>query len=371
MKRILALLLCLLATAAPAATPQELQQAATARAAAARDDEARLTAAQAAALQRLRAAEALTDAAASRVAALAERRSLQVTRLAQRASEITPLLPVLLHLAHAPGGSLLAAMSGPEPISLPQAMRGASLLGTLAGQIEADAAAARGAQAELDALQAAIDAELPRVAVAQVEQARAAALLDQQLATTRQTRRAAEHEAEAAARQAAADAAQAETLRAAVAKLEQARTLRAKREAALPHPAPASEKPGALGHLTPPVAGNLVRHFGDATDAGTATGVAYQVAPAARVVAPCGGRVVFSGPFRSFGKLLILDCGRGYHIVLAGFDRLDAQIGQSIAAGAPVGIMPGWDPRGGTPRPTLYVELRRGGEAINPLPFLS
>ena len=126
----------------------------------------------------------------------------------------------------------------------------------------------------------------------------------------------------------------------------------------------------ASGRLTAPVTGQVVRHFGDPTDAGAATGITYQAAPAARVVAPCAGRVVYAGPFRSYGKLLILDCGRGYHVVLSGFDRLDAQVGQSVGAGGPVGVMPGWDPRATAARPALSVELRHAGEPINPLPFL-
>jgi septal ring factor EnvC (AmiA/AmiB activator) len=98
--------------------------------------------------------------------------------------------------------------------------------------------------------------------------------------------------------------------------------------------------------------------------------VSYQVAPGARVVAPCGGRAVFAGPFRSFGLLLIVDCGGGYHFVLSGFDRLDAQVGQSVKPGAPIGVMPGWDPRTSGSRPLLYVELRRNGQAVNPGSFL-
>ena len=67
-----------------------------------------------------------------------------------------------------------------------------------------------------------------------------------------------------------------------------------------------------------------MRAWGDATDAGPATGISYQAAAHARVVSPCGGRVVFAAPFRSYGSLLILDCGGGYHAVLAGLERLDA-----------------------------------------------
>ncbi|MBC7802114.1 MAG: peptidoglycan DD-metalloendopeptidase family protein, partial [Gemmatimonadaceae bacterium] len=104
--------------------------------------------------------------------------------------------------------------------------------------------------------------------------------------------------------------------------------------------------------------------------AGPSTGVSYRAPPLARVVAPCGGRVVFAGPFRSFGVLLIVDCGGGLHFVLAGLDRLDVGVGTAVAAGEPVGVMPGWDPQSGVQRPALYVELRRDGQPVNPAPFL-
>ena len=51
------------------------------------------------------------------------------------------------------------------------------------------------------------------------------------------------------------------------------------------------------------------------------------------------GRVAFAGPFRSFGVLLIIDCGGGYHFVLAGLDRLDAEAGSRLLAGEPVGVL--------------------------------
>ena len=88
------------------------------------------------------------------------------------------------------------------------------------------------------------------------------------------------------------------------------------------------------------------------------------------MVAPCGGRVAFAAPFRSYGLLLIVDCGGGYHAVLAGFDRLDAKVGQQVAAGEPVGVMPGWEPGASGKRPSLYVELRRAGQPVNPAPWL-
>ena len=94
-------------------------------------------------------------------------------------------------------------------------------------------------------------------------------------------------------------------------------------------------------------------------------------APGARVVSPCAGRVVLAQPFRSYGRLAIVDCGGGWHVVLGGLDRLDVGAGRAVAAGEPIGAMPDWSPQ--TPasgRPTLYVELRRGGRAVDPAPYL-
>ncbi len=114
-----------------------------------------------------------------------------------------------------------------------------------------------------------------------------------------------------------------------------------------------------------------MRAFGAQTEAGPASGISFVAPPKARVVSPCGGRVVFAGPFRSFGLLMIVDCGGGYHFVLSGLDRLDAQVGQPVQPGEPVGVMPAWNPQGaGETRPSLYVELRKDGVPINPAPFL-
>ncbi len=122
--------------------------------------------------------------------------------------------------------------------------------------------------------------------------------------------------------------------------------------------------------LQPPVRGVIVKGWGEATDAGPATGVSYRAAPGARVVSPCGGRVVFANSFRSYGQLLILDCGGGYHIVLSGLERLSVRSGQAVSAGEPVGLMPLSEP-GSTTRPkVLYIELRRNGRPVNPAPWL-
>ncbi len=126
----------------------------------------------------------------------------------------------------------------------------------------------------------------------------------------------------------------------------------------------------ARGQLGTPVAGSVVKAFGEPGEAGPVTGVSFGAPPAARVSAPCGGRVVFAGPFRSFGQLMIVDCGGGYHFVLSGLERLDVAVGRPVQAGEPVGVMAAWDPRTPGSRPLLYVELREHGQPINPAPYL-
>ena len=83
------------------------------------------------------------------------------------------------------------------------------------------------------------------------------------------------------------------------------------------------------------------------------------------MIAPFDGVVAFSGPFRGYGQLLILEHSEGYHTLLAGMTRLDSDVGQRVLAGEPVGVM---SPDGD---PSLYVELRRNGQPINPLPWLA
>jgi murein hydrolase activator len=122
--------------------------------------------------------------------------------------------------------------------------------------------------------------------------------------------------------------------------------------------------------LQPPVIGVVVKGWGEQTDGGPATGVSYHAPPGAHVISPCGGRVVFAESFRSYGLLLIIDCGGGYHVVLSGFDRLDVKLGQSLVAGEPVGVMPVWEPGSEARRPSLYVELRHDGTPVNPAPWL-
>src|SRR5205823_2827207 len=73
-------------------------------------------------------------------------------------------------------------------------------------------------------------------------------------------------------------------------------------------PEPVSLSTRVAGQMTVPVAGDVTRRWGEATDAGPAAGMSFRAPPGGRVVAPCNGRAAFAAPFRSYGKLLIIDC---------------------------------------------------------------
>ena len=116
--------------------------------------------------------------------------------------------------------------------------------------------------------------------------------------------------------------------------------------------------------LERPVGGNVIRTFGSKdTDGIVSKGLTYKAMPGSPVVAPASGRVVFAGPFRGYGQILILQHKGGYHSFLAGFGRIDAEMGQEVDAGEPLGILPAKDSGA---RPELYFEWRRNGEPVDP-----
>ncbi|NLH83295.1 MAG: peptidoglycan DD-metalloendopeptidase family protein, partial [Phyllobacteriaceae bacterium] len=129
----------------------------------------------------------------------------------------------------------------------------------------------------------------------------------------------------------------------------------------------------ARGRLPPPVAGDTILAFGDADAAGLPSrGLSIAARPNAAVTSPCDGAVIFAGPFRSYGKLLIINGGAGYHVVLAGMERIDVEIGQTVLAGEPVGFMgsrPEATGRSERDGPILYVEFRKDGTSIDPSPW--
>ena len=123
----------------------------------------------------------------------------------------------------------------------------------------------------------------------------------------------------------------------------------------------------AKGRLPLPVVGRVKGRYGEVIRPGiTRKGIEIETAAKAQVVAPYDGKVVFAGNFRGYGQLLIIEHSEGYHSLLAGMTRINGTPGQWLLAGEPVGVMG----PAAQEKPSLYVEFRRKGRPINPLPWL-
>lgn len=116
--------------------------------------------------------------------------------------------------------------------------------------------------------------------------------------------------------------------------------------------------------LKMPIVGKMVRRFGDKDEFGVVSeGLVLVGAYGAPVIAPQSGRVVFKGPFRGYGKIVILQHPGGFHSFLSGFARIDADMGQRVDAGEPLGLLPVQ----GEGKARIYFEWRKGTEPVNPI----
>lgn len=130
----------------------------------------------------------------------------------------------------------------------------------------------------------------------------------------------------------------------------------------------------ARGTVPLPVAGTVDGGYGEADDGGTVRrGLAIAARPGAQVTAPYDGRVLYSGPFRQYGGIVILGVAGGYQMILAGLAETSAYVGQDILAGEPIGRLADDNRQLGSSssgRSQLYMELRFDGEPIDPSPWL-
>ena len=131
------------------------------------------------------------------------------------------------------------------------------------------------------------------------------------------------------------------------------------------------------GELPRPVSGSLMRGFSQPDgNGGTTRGISLATRPKAVVAAPADGWVSFAGPFRSYGRLLIINAGDGYYLLLAGMDQINVEVGQFVLAGEPVAAMgegaaaaSAASKDGDRNDPVLYVEFRKDGGSIDPEPW--
>jgi septal ring factor EnvC (AmiA/AmiB activator) len=311
--------------------------------------------------------------------------------LDSRRSEMVEVLAALQRAGRRTPPALLV-----RPEDALQSLRTAMLLGSVVPELRARAEKLAGDLGELIALRKTLATERDRLAVDRdklwQDQTRLAALVDER----QRQQSSIEKDMEAEGARAVALSRQVDSLQGLIAKMEQDVKSAAKAAAAanlqgapaivdgkpdlkgLNDPArlsPAIAFASAKGLFALPVNGAKIRDFGGSDGAGgVEKGISLATRPGAQVTTPCDGWVVYAGPFRSYGQLLILNAGGGYHVLIAGMERISVNIGQFVLTGEPVATM-------GTKslvasilavnasQPVLYVEFRKDGTPIDPGPW--
>lgn len=131
-------------------------------------------------------------------------------------------------------------------------------------------------------------------------------------------------------------------------------------------PAPAASARSTAAPPAPyllPVTGRTVAGFGARQGSATSTGLTLAPRPGAQAVAPAAGRVAFAGPYRGYGRIVIIEHPGGWTSLVTGLARTDVAVGDALLAGTPLGIA-------AQVGPSVTLELRRDGTPVNPLPFV-
>jgi septal ring factor EnvC (AmiA/AmiB activator) len=332
---------------------------------------------------RIRGLEGKIGATEARLRPLDEKEQKLRQSLAGRHNTIAQVLAALQRIGLHPPPALLIS-----PDDALKAVRSAILLGAVIPELRQQAQAVANDLAELVKLRNDIAAERDNLkkemASIESDRARMTALIGE-----RQRQQAERETALAAERTRAVDLVrQADNLKDLIAKLESSldKDARAARDVARPDAVPGARRdPGRLapavnfaslrGHVPLPVNGVKIRDFGASDSAGgTEKGLSIATRAGAQVTAPADAWVVYAGPFRSYGQLLILNTGGGYHVLLAGMERISVDLGQFVLAGEPVAVMGSGSHIAailatGSSQPVLYVEFRKDGTPIDPGPW--
>lgn len=343
--------------------------------------------------QRLRKTEEEIAAAEARLEQLHANEDGIRKSLYQRRDVMAEVLMALQRMGRTPPPAILS-----RPEDALAAIRGSILAGAVLPDIRVEAEALAADLTELTKLTARMETERDSLRVRYLElgeeKTRIDLLVEAKRTQSQQTEAALREERDKAAEladqagnlqsliqtlesevAAAAEAAE-EARKAARVTARASRNEAARRLADTSRIAPAVHFADAKGLLTWPVTGERILGFGDPDGlGGESQGLSIATRSGTSVLAPADGWVVYAGPFRSYGQVMILNAGDGYHIVLAGMERLDASLGQFVLSGEPIAAMGATKLAsvGGVEHTSaqaiLYVEFRKDGRAIDSAPW--
>ncbi len=333
----------------------------------------------------IQAQEALIARSEDELRKLGEERVLVLAELGEKQDTLSELLAALQRLEQNPPPALVV-----EPGDILSALRGAMLLGTIVPELKADAELLAQKLDQVRQIEAAIGTRKDEVAdeITRLEAQRTEldrlvgqkkALVSKssaELTAERQRTRKLAARAKSLKQLLASLAEERKRAEAEAVARQQAEALERKRQEELQR-APKLSFAEARGKLAFPAQGQIVRRYGEPDGLGRETqGVMIATRAGAQVTTPADGKVEFAGPFRSYGEVVILNPGGGYRILLAGMDKVTADVGEFLRAGEPVGEM-GSGPASVTlfgevvqdGRPVLYIEFRNSTEAVDSGPW--
>ncbi len=340
-----------------------------------KDDRKKLSQAMIDAAARVRAVEGKLTAAENRLAPLGAREAALKLSLDARNGLIAEVLVALARRSRQPPPALLQ-----KPEDALESVRAAILLGAAVPELKAGIETLAADLTELARLRVEIAAERDALAIDRAaldeDRRRISALVEERQKSLGDNEKALESERSRAEKLAK----QVENVRELVARMERevasaVRAAEAARQAEVNRIGLTLSFKDARGRLHLPVAGTRVREYG-APDGlgGSERGISLETRAGAQIVTPSDGWVVYAGNFRSYGQLLIINAGGGYHILLAGMERITVELGQFVLTGEPVAVMgnglrlasaAAFD----TSQPILYIEFRKDGNSIDPSPW--
>lgn len=116
-----------------------------------------------------------------------------------------------------------------------------------------------------------------------------------------------------------------------------------------------------------PLKGVITTRFGqmDPQTEISATGMKIQGISGQKVKAVRDGRILYAGPFKGFGFLVILEHSDGVHSLYGGMEKAEQDVGSYLSAGNTIGTLPEEE------EPQLYLEVRENGNPVNPQRWLA
>jgi septal ring factor EnvC (AmiA/AmiB activator) len=379
------------ATRAQQKSSAEIQQQLKAEVAAIGQDRSKLNAQLIDAAAQVRSVETGISDAEARLRPLDVREQQIRGSLDSRRAEVVEVLAALQRAGRRTPPALLV-----RPEDALQSLRTAILLGSVVPELRARAEILAKDLTELVTLRKAIGSERDRLSAdrdkLRDDQTRLAALVDER----QRKQSGVEKDLEAEGARAVVLSRQVDSLQGLIGKMELDLKSAAKAAAAASQqgtPKMADGKPNLSGLKNParlspaiafasakglfalPVNGVKMREFGSSDGSGgVEKGISLATRAGAQVTTPCDGWVVYAGPFRSYGQLLILNAGGGYHVLIAGMGRISVNIGQFVLTGEPVATMGTTSQvasilAANASQPVLYIEFRKDGTPIDPGPW--